>query len=99
MSLNKIPFILLATWGINMSYTPPNPPPPPHEHFSSSVPLDYSGYVKWAPITARVSTYSEDILAEKLTKQLMDRSYNSFLALLRYQLSWRLRTLRRLYPS
>ena len=54
MSLTKIPFILLATWGLNISYTPPNPPPPQHER-SSSVPLENSGYVQWGPIIARVS--------------------------------------------
>ena len=57
MSLNKIPFIFLATWGINTSYRPPNPPAPKHERFSSSAPLENSGFVKWGPITARVSNY------------------------------------------
>jgi len=37
-----------------MSYIPPNSPPPQDERFSSSVPLENSGFVKWAPITARV---------------------------------------------
>ena len=64
MSLTKIPFILLATWGINACYTSPNPPPPPHERLSSSVlilTLDNSGIVKWFPIIVRVS----NILDEK----------------------------------
>jgi hypothetical protein len=60
MSLTKIPFILLATWGLNISYTPPNPPPPQHER-SSSVPLENSGLPLWGPIIVRVSNYSEDI--------------------------------------
>ena len=64
MSLAKIPFILLATWGINAGYIPPNPPPPRHERFSSSVSLENSGYVKWAPIITRVSNYSEKKLAK-----------------------------------
>ena len=64
MSLTKIPYILLATWGINASYRPPNPPPPQHERFSSSVSLENSGFVKWGPIFGRVSNYAEDILAE-----------------------------------
>jgi len=54
MSLTKIPFILLATWGINMSYRSPNPPPPQLERFTSSVPLESWGFVKWAPIPIRV---------------------------------------------
>ena len=54
MSLTKIPFILLATWGINTSYRPPNPPPPQHER-SSSVPLEKFGLLQWGPITIRVS--------------------------------------------
>ena len=72
MSLTKIPFILLATWGIHITYKQPNPPPPQHELFTSSVrlrvPLENSRFIQWAPIIARVSNYSEDILAEKLTK-------------------------------
>ena len=64
MSLAKIPFILLATWGINMSFRPPNPPPPQHERFSSSVPLDYSGLTQWGPFIGRVSNYSGENLAE-----------------------------------
>ena len=59
--LTKIPFILLATWGINASCRPPNPQPPQHERFSSSVPLENSGFVKWGPLIARVSNYTEDI--------------------------------------
>ena len=59
MSLSKSPFILLATWSINMSYTPPNPQPPQHERFSS-VPLENSGYVQWTPAIIRVSSYSEE---------------------------------------
>ena len=57
MSLTKIPFIVLATWGINMTYRPPNPTPPQHERLSSSesVPLENSGMLKWHPIIARVS--------------------------------------------
>ena len=64
MSLSKSPFILLATWGINMSYTPPNPQPPQHER-CSSVPLEKTGYVQWVPFIIRVSSYSEDIQQEK----------------------------------
>ena len=83
-----------------MTYTPPNPPAPQHERYSSSMPFEKIGYSQWAPIAARVSNYySEDILAEKLTKQPTDRSYNSLFALLRYQLSWHLQTLHHLYPK
>ena len=100
MSLIKIPFILLATWRMHMNYTSPNPPAPQHERYSSSVPLEKFRYMKWAPIAARVSNYySEDILAQKLTKQPTDRSYNSLFALLRYQLSWHQRTLHHLCPK
>ena len=64
MSLSKIPFILLVTWGISTSYTPPNPQPPKQERFSS-VPLENSGYVQWAPILIRVSNYIYRYSAEK----------------------------------
>jgi hypothetical protein len=64
MSLTKIPFIFLATWGINMSFSPPNPPPPQHERFPSS-PLEIPRLPQWGPIIVTVSNYSEDILAEK----------------------------------
>ena len=55
-ALTKIPFILLATWGIHMTYTPPNPPPPKHERFPSSlaVPLENSGFINWIPFIGRV---------------------------------------------
>ena len=101
MSLTKIPFILLATWGINASYRPPNPPPQQHERLSSSVPLENSGFVKWGPIIGRVSNCSEQILNGKkeLIKRSSDRSYNGLLALLRYQQSWHMRNLHRLYPN
>ena len=95
MSLTKIPFILLGTWGIHTNYTSPNPPPPQHERIPSSlaVPFENSGFLPWVPITLKVSNYSEDTLAEKLTKRASDtRSHNMLLALLRYQLSWHLRT-------
>ena len=61
MSLTKIPFILLATWGINTSFRPPNPPPPQHERFSSSesVPLDYPGFNQWGSFISRVSNHSK----------------------------------------
>ena len=54
MSLTKIPFILFATWAINMTYKPPNPQPPQNERFSSSAPLENSGFVQWGPFTVRV---------------------------------------------
>jgi hypothetical protein len=100
-ALTKIPFILLATWGIHITYTPPNPSPPRHERFPSSlaVPLENSGFIDWVPFIGRVSNYSEDILAENFTKRPSDRSHNSFFALQRYQLSWHLRTLHHLYLS
>ena len=60
--LTKIPFILLATWGIYMSCKPPNPQPPQRERFPLSVPhwqwLENSGYVQWAPVIIRVSNYA-----------------------------------------
>ena len=71
MSLAKIPFILLATWGINMTYRPPNPTPPKHERFSESdelsVPLQslFSGILQWGLPIGRVSNYSEDIFSRK----------------------------------
>ena len=104
MSLTKIPFILLATWGIEMVHRPPNPKPPQHERFSSptlTASLENFGFVQWSPFTVRVRKYSEDIWQTKLTKSNppTDRPYNSFFALLRYQLSWHLRTLHRLYPN
>ena len=100
-ALTKIPFILLATWGIHMSYTPPNPAPPQQERFPSSLamPLENSGFIDWVPFVGRVRNYSEDILAEIFTKRPSVRSHNSFFALLRYQLSWHLQTLHRLYPN
>jgi len=58
MSLTKIPFILLATWGINTSFRPPNPQPPQHENFSSSAPLENSGFVQWTPFTVRVLQFA-----------------------------------------
>jgi hypothetical protein len=62
MSLTKIPFVILTTWGINASYKPPNPTPPKHERIStSSVPLEKSGFFKWAPIIARVSNFLQNI--------------------------------------
>jgi len=56
MSLAKIPFILLATWGIHMTYRSPNPPPPQHEHFPSSpaVPLENSVFILWGQVIPRV---------------------------------------------
>ena len=59
MSLTKIPFILLARWGL--SYKSPNPQPPQHERCSSSAPLENSGFVQWAPFTVRVGNYPGDI--------------------------------------
>ena len=55
MSLIKIPFILLATWGINMSYSPPNPIPPQHERLPSSVLMENSGLPQWGTFFSRVS--------------------------------------------
>ena len=100
MSLSKSPFILLATWGINMSYTPPNPQPPQHER-CSSVPLEKTGYVQWVPFIIRVSSYSEDIQQEKkkLIKRPSDRSYKPLFAPLKYQLSSYLQTLHHRYPN
>ena len=61
MSLTKIPFILLAIWGMYATYTPPNPPPPQHERLPSSltVPLENFGLIPWVPTIARVRNYSE----------------------------------------
>ena len=59
--LTKIPFVLLATWAINMSCKPPNPQPPQHERLSLSVPLENSGFVKWGPLIGRVSNCSREI--------------------------------------
>ena len=57
MTLTKIPFILLMTWGIHMTYSQPNPTPPQDERFPSSlaVPLENSGYFEWIPFISRVS--------------------------------------------
>ena len=72
MSLTKIPFILLATWGINMSYTSPNPPPPQNERFSSSAPLENSGLLQWGPIVGRVSKlFRRYFSKKKLTKRTL----------------------------
>ena len=100
-ALTKIPFILLATWGVHMTYTPPNPSPPQHERLPSSLaaPLENSGFIDWVPFIGRVSNYSEDIFAEIFNERPSVRSHNSFFALLRYQLSWHLQTLHRLYPN
>lgn len=65
MTLAKIPFILLGAWGINTTYTPPNPPPPQDERFPSFVPLD-SGF-KWAPIIVRVSNADHSYFSRKKT--------------------------------
>ena len=57
MSLTKIPFVLLAPWGISKSYRSPNPSPPQHERFPSSlrVPIENSGILPWIPTIVRVS--------------------------------------------
>ena len=73
MTLAKIPLILLATWGINTSYRPPNSPPPQHERFSSSAPLENFGFVKWGPIIGRVSNYSYIHTSQKKTYQTNPR--------------------------
>ena len=101
MSLSKIPFILLATWGNYVTYSPPNPPAPEHVCYPSSltVPLENSRFLQWALTICKVSNCSEDILAEKTTKRPSDRSHNSSFPLSRYQPSWHLRTLHRLYPN
>jgi len=54
----KIPLILLATWAMYVTYTPPNPPPPQQERFppSMSVPLEL-GVVKWVPTIGRVPQF------------------------------------------
>ena len=66
MSLTKIPFVLLAIWGIHISYRRPNPPPPQHERFPSSLrlPIENSRIFYWLPTIVRVSKYLKDILAE-----------------------------------
>jgi len=58
-AITKIPFILLATWGIYITYTPPNPSPPQHERFPSSlaVPLENSGFINWVPFIGRVPQF------------------------------------------
>jgi hypothetical protein len=61
MSLAKIPFIILTTWGFNASFTSPNPTPPKHERFSTSAPLENTGFLNWAPIIARVSNFLQNI--------------------------------------
>jgi len=70
----KIPFILLATWGINTSYRPPNPPPPQHERFSSSAPLENSGFVIWAPIIGRAVQF---VVAAAEISTILASSYPS----------------------
>ena len=81
-----------------MTYTVPNPPALQHERYPPSLSLAFetSGLVEWVPTISKVSNY---IIAEKLTKRPSDRSHNSFFVLLRYQLSWHLRTLHYLYPN
>ncbi|KAF8803358.1 hypothetical protein BYT27DRAFT_7145098 [Phlegmacium glaucopus] len=54
MSLNKIPFILLATWAFNTSMTPPNPPPSENERITSRVPMENPKYTQWAAFIVRV---------------------------------------------
>ena len=62
MSLSKIPFIFLATWGIHITISSPNPPLPHHasERFPSSlvVPLENYGFVQLGQIIPRVRNYS-----------------------------------------
>jgi hypothetical protein len=60
MSLTKIPVIILMIWGINASYTPPNPTPPKYERFAT-LPLE-TKYVEWAPMIIRVSNFVQNIL-------------------------------------
>jgi hypothetical protein len=98
MSLTKIPFILLAAWGFHTSYTAPNPAAPQHERYPSSLrlPFENNGLLQWAPTISKVSNY---ILVEKFSKRPSDSSHNTFFALLRYPLSWHLRTLQYLYPN
>ena len=100
--LAKIPFILLATWGIYMSCKPPNPQPPQRERFPLSVPhwqwLENSGYVQWAPVIIRVSNYAWRIIFIRTHWTIPARFHNSYFASLRYQLSWHLRTLLNHHP-
>lgn len=57
MSLNKIPFILLATWGFQAAATPPHPPAPKHEQIPAQVPVGCISYLRWTPFIAIVSNY------------------------------------------
>jgi len=52
MSLTKIPFILLATWGFHVSITSPNPPPSRDERIASRMPLENATYTSWGPVIA-----------------------------------------------
>jgi hypothetical protein len=61
MSLTKIPFILLATWGFNTSITPPNPPPPKNERISSGVPMENTRFTQWGTFIFRVSNHLQGI--------------------------------------
>ena len=72
MSLSKIPFILLATWGIHTTYTSPNPPPPQHERVPSSltVPFENYGLVKWIPIVCKVTTIHTIDFTKEFAKRL-----------------------------
>ena len=66
--MTKIPFILLATWGFNVSFTPPNPPPPKNERIASKVPMETPKFTQWVSFGFRVSELSKDIQQKKLTK-------------------------------
>ena len=83
MSLTKIPFILLVTWGFNASLTPPNPPAPKHECIASKVPIENRKFIYWAPLLFKVRRLFEEYLADRLANQPSDRSHNFFSPLLR----------------
>ena len=61
MSMTKIPFILLATWGFNTTLTPPNPPPPANERIDSRVPMESPKFTQWVSFGCRVSDLWENI--------------------------------------
>ena len=57
MSITKIPFILLSTWGYYASLTPPNPPPPENERITSQVPMETPKFTQWGSFGLRVRNF------------------------------------------
>ncbi|KAF8153145.1 hypothetical protein B0H34DRAFT_662599 [Crassisporium funariophilum] len=56
MSLTKIPFIILASWGFTSCITPPNPPPSKDERIGSHV-FEGHWYTQGVPMAATVLQY------------------------------------------